>query len=719
MRVLPKRLRALVLSFGAFALLGWIAADGQSAPPTVIAPKAIASNSTGSNASAPTQATPPAIAPNSEADVLNHVNRVLQWFHQWGSAHAYAVVPGDELFVENGQDIARKVVDLEFKSALAQAAMLADSSNRSSPLQGNAPAAFNAHNLLKAQQSVDEKLKALDAQLNTVNKQIPTARAKERPALQSQRDTLQGQIALAQALQSNLQQLTSFVNATDAANGVATELTTKLRALQRTVPTAVTPAGSTTEKSPAKNSSTPSQVQFPSFGIARDKGLVGQMGEMIHLVSSLRSLDELKDETTRLQTFTVHLRAPLLTALRSTLQQGQFELENNAPSGTSSGPTDGGGQNANPGANHTASGSTASQNPPPAAANATAPQGTPQQRQRATAKLVQRFRQISDATIPLSQELILMDQCQANLKQLRDSVDHEYDQILRSVLLRVATLLIALGLIWLFSELWRRGTFRYIHDARRRRQFLVLRRVITGFCMFVVILLGFISDFSSLATYAGLITAGVAVALQTVILSVAAYFFLVGRYGVRVGDRVTVAYSAVTNVTGDVVDIGLVRFYLMELAGSGIDLKPTGRIVVFPNSVLFQTNPLFKQFPGTEYMWREIGFPMRADSDVALAEKELLATANSLYAEYKPALERQHAGLEQSMNMHIDVPKPYARLRLIATGLEVVVSYPVPLRQASAMDDRMVTAVMDILRNNPSIHLVDGASPELRSPIKV
>jgi small-conductance mechanosensitive channel len=233
------------------------------------------------------------------------------------------------------------------------------------------------------------------------------------------------------------------------------------------------------------------------------------------------------------------------------------------------------------------------------------------------------------------------------------------------------------------------------------------------------VLLGFVSDFSSLATYAGLITAGVAVALQTVILSVAAYFFLVGRYGVRVGDRVTVVYNGANSVTGDVVDIGLVRFYLMELAGSGIELKPTGRIIVFPNSVLFQTSPLYKQFPGTEYMWREIGFPMAADSDVALAESALLASVNSLYEEYKPALERQHAGLEQSMGMHIDAPKPYARLRLIATGLEVVVSYPVPLRQASKLDDRMVVAAMDILRNNPSIHLAAGASPELRSTIKV
>jgi small-conductance mechanosensitive channel len=692
MWVLPKRLRALVLSLGALALLGSIAADGQTAAPNTA-------------------------APNNEVQVLDHVNRVLQWSRLWTGADAYVVVPGDELFVENGQDIARKVVDLEFKSALAQAALIAESSNKPTPSDGATAGTVDAQNLLKLQQNVSQKLLGLNAELETINKQISTAHAKERPALESQRDTLQGQIALAQALQSNLQQLTAFANVADSASGVATELTAKIRALQRTAPEGAVSAESTADKTTPKSPAALSQIQLPAFGGSSSEGLVGQMGQLIHLVSSLHSLDQLKNETTELQTSTEQLRAPLLAALRLTLQQGNFELQSAGQPGPNSDQANSGGQSANSGGNKAAPSTTPTVSK--SSANAPSAQEMLEQKQRATAQLVQHFKQLSDATIPLSQELILMDQSQANLKQLQDSVDHEYGQILRSLLLRVATLLIALGLIWLFSELWRRATFRYIRDARRRRQFLVLRRVITGFCMFVVVLLGFVSDFSSLATYAGLITAGVAVALQTVILSVAAYFFLVGRYGVRVGDRVTVVYNGANSVTGDVVDIGLVRFYLMELAGSGIELKPTGRIIVFPNSVLFQTSPLYKQFPCTEYMWREIGFPMRADSDVALAEKELLASVNTLYAEYKPVLERQHVGLEQSFGLHIDVPKPYTRLCLIASGLEVVVSYPVPLRQAAAMDDRMVTTVMELLRNNPSIHLVDGASPELRSTIKV
>lgn len=57
-------------------------------------------------------------------------------------------------------------------------------------------------------------------------------------------------------------------------------------------------------------------------------------------------------------------------------------------------------------------------------------------------------------------------------------------------------------------------------------------------------------------------------------------FFLIGKYGVRVGDRVQVA-----GVTGDVVDVGLVRLHLLEVGADGLR---TGRVVVFSNAVLFQ-----------------------------------------------------------------------------------------------------------------------------------
>ncbi|MEO6964813.1 MAG: mechanosensitive ion channel family protein [Acidobacteriaceae bacterium] len=658
-------------------------------------------------------------APNTGAQVTDHLNLVLRWSRQWTTTEFYLAVPGDEVYVESGKAIAQKVVKLEFQSALAQAALIGESSSKPGPVADNTENAINAQNVSRLLQSIGQQIQTLQTQLDTVNKKISTARPSQRSTLAMQKDTLQGQLQLAQVLQDNLRQLTSFMNSAENASGTATELTAKIMALQRTVPGVALPgavivAASAASKAASASATTTQTVQMPVVSNQRNEGLVGQMGQMFHLMGGMRSLDQLEDETARLQAATQQLRTPLLAALRATLQQGQIQLANVA--GTSG--TAASGNVANGSGNPADANSTLHEMTAPAASSAgTAPE-TSQQKQRQMKELVQHFKQLSDATLPLSQQLILVDQSRANLRQLKYSLQHEYTVILRSLLLRVATLLIALVLIWLFSELWRRGSLRYIRDARRRRQFLVVRRVVTGFFMVVVILLGFVSDFSSLATYAGLITAGIAVALQAVILSIAAYFFLVGRYGVRVGDRVTVVYNAANSVTGDVVDIGLVRFYLMELAGSDIDLKPTGRIGVFPNSVLFQTNPLFKQLPGTEYSWREIGLPLNRESDVELAEKELLALVDKAYAEYRPLLEKQHSNIEATVGLPIETPRPYARIRFINSGLEVVVCYPVPLRQASTFDDQMVMGVMDILRRNPSLRLADGAAPELRSVVK-
>jgi small-conductance mechanosensitive channel len=88
----------------------------------------------------------------------------------------------------------------------------------------------------------------------------------------------------------------------------------------------------------------------------------------------------------------------------------------------------------------------------------------------------------------------------------------------------------------------------------------------------------------------GFAAAGIAFALQTVILALAGYFSMVAPNGIRVGDLVALQ-GPFGYVHGEVIDIGFVRMRLRELAGDS--LRPTGRVVVFPNSVVF-TGSFFK-----------------------------------------------------------------------------------------------------------------------------
>jgi small-conductance mechanosensitive channel len=78
-------------------------------------------------------------------------------------------------------------------------------------------------------------------------------------------------------------------------------------------------------------------------------------------------------------------------------------------------------------------------------------------------------------------------------------------------------------------------------------------------------------------------TAGVALALQNVIVAIVGYFLLIGKFGIKISDRVQVS-----GVNGEVVEIGLIRFHVMELIGVGSEAQPSGRVVAFSNAIVFQ-----------------------------------------------------------------------------------------------------------------------------------
>ncbi len=196
-------------------------------------------------------------------------------------------------------------------------------------------------------------------------------------------------------------------------------------------------------------------------------------------------------------------------------------------------------------------------------------------------------------------------------------------------------------------------------------------------------------------------------ALQNVILSVAAYFFLIGRYGIRVGDRVQIG-----DVTGDVVDVGLVRLHLMELGRDGL---PTSRVVAFSNSVVFQPSAnFFKQIPGSSFTWHELTLTLSPDTDYRYAERRLLGALERVFAQYRERIAREHEAMEQNLTIPVRDPAPGTRLRLTASGLEMTLRYPVPLESAAAIDDQVSRAVLESVEAEPRLKLVGSGTPTLQ-----
>jgi small-conductance mechanosensitive channel len=389
---------------------------------------------------------------------------------------------------------------------------------------------------------------------------------------------------------------------------------------------------------------------------------------------SLRQIDNLTIQTTDLQRLANDMRQPLRAQMRATIEQGRAL-------------------------------SSAADNPQP---------GTQPPTKQDFDTLAAKFDQLAGVEVPLSREVAALDESKANLTDWRNSIHREYGIILRGILIRVAIIVGVLGLLLLLSDLWKRMTFRYISDSRRRRQILIVRRFVIGFMIGMVFIFGFVTEFSALATFAGFLTAGIAVGLQTILLSVAAYFFLIGRYGIRVGDRITIA-----GVTGDVVDVGFVRFYLLELAGTGIDLQPTGRVVAFPNAVLFQaTTPMYRQVPGTDYTWHEIAVALQAGGNHKLVEDTMMQVVQNVYQKYQPVLDRQQQRIEQRFEVPFTPLKPKAQLQLSDTGLEAVVRYPVSLRHNVEADDEITRRLLEVIAKNEELKNTVAGLPRIRAAIR-
>jgi small-conductance mechanosensitive channel len=238
--------------------------------------------------------------------------------------------------------------------------------------------------------------------------------------------------------------------------------------------------------------------------------------------------------------------------------------------------------------------------------------------------------------------------------------------------------------------------------------------VLVGFLSAMVLLFGFVTRFDSLATFAGFITAGIAVGLQTILLSVAAYFFIIGRFGIRVGDRITVA-----SVTGDVIEVGLVRFYLMELAGSGTVLNPTGRVAVFSNAVLFQAGtPLYKQLPGTGYAWHELTVKLADGADYKSVCDAILKEIQGVYERYRAAIERQHEAVQQWMQAMVEAPVIESRLQFTSSGFQLWARFPVEIREAAETDEKITEALVRLIAENAAVKAAMAGTPSIQPSVK-
>ncbi len=224
----------------------------------------------------------------------------------------------------------------------------------------------------------------------------------------------------------------------------------------------------------------------------------------------------------------------------------------------------------------------------------------------------------------------------------------------------------------------------------------------------VVLILGLLSiwfsDPTRLATALGLISAGLAFALQQVVTSIAGYFVILRGNTFTVGDRISMG-----GVRGDVMQLGFIQTTIMEMGQppsvQGADpamwvhsRQFTGRIVTVSNANIF-AEPVFNYTRDFSFIWEEMAIPITYTADRARAEAILLEAArlhateaNQMVAEKKDEL-RARFGVEP---IDLDARVHY---RITDNWLELTVRFVIGthrIRSAKDAMSRYIVAELDL-----------------------
>jgi hypothetical protein len=466
------------------------------------------------------------VAPVKESDILPFLEQVISLHRSIGDSETLPDNAREVLLKDRLRQNSKKLLQKSFEFARAQAAVFGITPPSEASLDQSQSRRLR---LLKAMADSDKRVAELQSALGAP-KLKDTAREK-----------LKGDLKLAKARQELIKTMVGIFNSEGDNSGL---LIDQVNALSRTVID-----DSPDQQQPgAKDAAVVKSAAPKEENIADDDGLFRLSTSMFSYSRKKTEIDNLLQQVRELAERNQSISLSIRAALRSALAEG------NALS----------------------------------AENGSDPKGLAEYRKSIDALMV-RYKQLAATIIPVGEMNVILEKATRNLEEWSRLVNDDWNRVFRQLIIRLVILGIAVAIPFILSLAARRAISRYVKDSKRKRQLNIARRVILIALLAFVVLANFITEFGSLATFAGFITAGLAVALQTVLVSLVAHFFFFGRYGVRAGDRITVS-----GVTGDVVQIGLLRLYMRELKSEDDGWASTGKIVAFPNSILFQPTAFYK-----------------------------------------------------------------------------------------------------------------------------
>ncbi|MEQ8523921.1 mechanosensitive ion channel domain-containing protein [Gracilimonas sp.] len=209
----------------------------------------------------------------------------------------------------------------------------------------------------------------------------------------------------------------------------------------------------------------------------------------------------------------------------------------------------------------------------------------------------------------------------------------------------------------------------------------------------------------SLGTFLGLLSAGIAIALKDPVTDIAAWMFLIWRKPFDIGDRIQVGSSK-----GDVIDIRVFKFTILEI-GNWVDAdQSTGRVIHIPNHKVF-TEDLANYTSDFEFIWNEMGVLVTFESDWKKAKKILEEVVDENMQEFVEQAREEVKKAEKSYLIQYRYLTPIVYTSVKDSGINLSIRYLSDPRKRRGISQAIWESVLDRFAEHDDI---DFAYPTIR-----
>ncbi|TVP80975.1 MAG: mechanosensitive ion channel family protein [Alkalicoccus sp.] len=270
-------------------------------------------------------------------------------------------------------------------------------------------------------------------------------------------------------------------------------------------------------------------------------------------------------------------------------------------------------------------------------------------------------------------------------------------------------------IIYLLTRLLKKTLGRYVKDHNNWYRTRKAANVF-GFVTAVIFLAVLYSDMlGGITVILSVASAGIAFSLREVIASIAGWLTVLVGGMFSTGDRVQLG-----GVTGDVIDIGVLRTTIME-TGDWVDADLyNGRIVKIANSFVF-TAPVYNYSTDFPFLWDEITVPIKFGSDYTFTRKLIYDAAEEASGGYDSETEEHWNAMVRKFYIEDARTEPMVTLQVNDNWVEYTLRYVVHYKARRSTKDRLFTNILERIEQYPEKTSLASATFELVSapPVNV